>query len=142
MYSAFLANAGTIRAAWLSAYLGGRGIMTAGNQLQEWYSPDDRVVVGERKFTPNRISFTLRTGQGGKLVISQGYDPGWRRVDGGRVSSFSDLVCAEVPPGSTGVELYYRPDYFWSGAVVSLVSILGALVLAARVWRSGQKAEA
>ena len=38
LYSAFLANRGTIRAAWLSAYRPGRGILGAGDVNQEWYS--------------------------------------------------------------------------------------------------------
>jgi len=127
MYSAFLANRGTIRAAWLSAYRHGRGILDYNNQVSEWYSDGNAVQVLRRDFTPNRIIFDLDAGRGGTLVISQGYDTGWRRADGKRVESFQDLVTLRVEPGDKKAEIYYYPDYFNLGLLVSVVSILAAL---------------
>jgi len=127
MYTAFLANRGTIRAAWLSAYRQGRGILDYNNMVSEWYSDGDAVQVLRRDFTPNRITFDVQTAQGGNLVISQGYDTGWRRTDGKEVDAFHDLVSLRVEPGDKTVEIYYYPDYFNFGLLVSLVSILAAV---------------
>ena len=127
MYSAFLANRGTIRAAWLSAYRPGRGILDYNNQVSEWYSDANAVEVIKRDFSPNRISFELMPGRGGILVISQGYDTGWRRADGGEISPFQDLVSFGVAPDDKHVEIYYYPEYFNLGLLVSVISILAAL---------------
>lgn len=126
MYAAFLANEGTIRAAWLSAYRGGRGIFD-GQQLKEWYSEGDRVQVTNREFSPNRLVFHVRTASGGRLVIGQGFDPGWRRADDGPINEFHDLLSCRVHPRDTEIELYYRPDYFYAGLIISIISILLAI---------------
>lgn len=132
LYGAFLANRGTIRAAWLSAYRPGRGILGAGDVNQEWYSEGNAVKVLARTFTPNRISFDLTSPAGGSLVVSQGYDTGWHRADGGEIRPSYDLISFIVPPGETRVELYYRPAYFTAGVIVSILSIAAALFVAIR----------
>lgn len=134
MYAAFLANRGTIKAAWLSAYRDGRGIITPDGATQEWYSPDNRVNVISRRFSPNRISFNVQAAAGGTLIISQGYDPGWRRTGAGPLKAYSDLVALDIRPGERQVEIYYYPDYFTLGLIVSIISSLAALA-AALIWR-------
>lgn len=132
LYSAFLSNRGTIRAAWLSAYRPGRGIIGAGNVNQEWYSEGNAVQVLKRTFTPNRLVFDLTSPAGGSLVVSQGYDRGWHRLDGGEIRPSYDLISFTVPPGNSRVELFYRPAWFTVGMIVSLASIIAALTLAFR----------
>jgi len=127
MYTGYLSNRGTIRAAWLSAYRHGRGIMDNQNRVSEWYSKDYAVEVLDRDFSPNRIGFDVRSPGGGLLVISQGYDTGWRRTDGGEVLSFQDLVSVMIDPGQDRIEIYYYPHYFNLGLLVSIVSVLAAL---------------
>jgi hypothetical protein len=127
MYAAFLSNRGTIKAAWLSAYREGRGIISPDGATQEWYSPNDRVTVAARRFTPNRISFDLQSATGGQLIISQGYDPGWHRADSKEVKASFDLVSLDINAGERQVEVYYFPDYFIPGLIVSILSILAAL---------------
>ena len=127
MYTAFLSNMGTIKAAWLSAYRPGRCILGFVGQTLEWYSDDDAVRVIKREFSPNRIAFEIETEKGGNLVISQGYDPGWRREDGGEIKPRSDLVSFDVAPGENRIEIYYYPRYFTFGLVISIISILMAI---------------
>lgn len=127
MFAAFLANQGTIKAAWLSAYRPGRGILGAGDRVEEWYSQGSAVQVVKRDFTPNRITFDLKSIGGGTLVIGQGYDLGWRRTDGGTVSSVSDLVSITVPPGESRLGVYYYPRFFTLGCVISFISVIAAL---------------
>jgi hypothetical protein len=127
MYTAFLSNRGTIRAGWLSAYRHGRGILDQKNQVVEWYSDGNTVQVLRRDFTPNRIAFDVQTEHGGILTISQGYDTGWRREDGKEINSVQDLVSLGVEPGDKKVVVYYYPDYFNLGLLISVISILAAL---------------
>ncbi|MCP4569667.1 MAG: hypothetical protein GY841_18975 [FCB group bacterium] len=127
MYSAFLANRGTLRAAWLSAYRPGRGILGQDNRASEWYSENKAVTVIGREFSPNRLAFDLQTVTGGTLTISQGFDQGWRRTDGGEIKPVSDLVSFFVHPTDQRIMLEYFPDYFIAGAVVTKLSILSAI---------------
>ena len=137
MYEAFLSNRGTIRAAWLSAYRHGRGIMGYDGQTLEWYSDNDAVKVLKREFTPNRLRFEVETETGGTLVISQGYDPGWQVEDGRSITPQSDLISFNVLPVDKKIELYYSPDFFALGLIVSILSIIAALGGAIYYRRSG-----
>ena len=127
LYTAFLSNRGTIKAAWLSAYREGRGILDYENRSSEWYSEGEAVRVLGRTFTPNRIVYDVAVQRGGTLVVAQGYDIGWRRTDGKPVKSFSELVALDVEPGDRKVEIYYHPRYFNIGLFISLISICAAL---------------
>ncbi len=127
MYAAFLANRGTIQAAWLSAYREGRGIIDRSNRTWEWFAQQNAVVVERRTFTPNRITFSLHADRPDTLVVSQGYDPGWHREDGEPVGKFAELVALDIAPGDTKAEIYYYPNYFMLGLWVSLISILAAI---------------
>jgi hypothetical protein len=127
MYAAFLANRGTIRAAWLSAYRDGRGLVDFSNRVMEWYSENDAVHVLRRDFTPNRITFDVETVKGGTLVVSQGYDTGWRREDGKPVENSQSLIALKMEPGEKQVEIYYYPHYFNLGLLISVISILAAV---------------
>ncbi len=128
MYAALLANRGSIRSAWISAYRPGRVIISQNGVIMDWYSDNDAVVAYDRRFTPNRISYKVRSQTGGSLIISQGYDTGWRTRDGREITSRSELISVRVSPEDKEVEIYYFPDYFILGLVVSIVSILAALV--------------
>lgn len=123
MYTAFLANEGTIRAGWVSAYRIGRGIMGMGDRVEEWYSPNNAVRIINRKFSPNRLTFDLASEQGGSLIISQGYDIGWQALDGRKLTQVSELISFQVKPGERHVELYYYPRFFLLGLWVSVLSV-------------------
>jgi len=123
MYAAFLANEGTIRAGWVSAYRPGRGIMGMGDRVEEWYSPNDAVRVMNREFSPNRLTFSLASEKGGELIISQGYDVGWRTMDERKLTSTSELISFQAKAGKQRVELYYYPRFFLFGLWVSVLSI-------------------
>jgi hypothetical protein len=127
MYAAFLANRGTIKAAWLSAYRHGRGIMSYDNRPAEWFAEENAVRVLKRYFTPNRIKYEVMSAKGGKLIVSQGFDTGWRRTDEKEIESKSDLITLQVVPEDREIEIYYFPDYFILGFWISLLSILLAI---------------
>lgn len=132
MYAAFLSNRGTIKAAWLSAYREGRGIIDMNNRTWEWFAQQNAVVVEKRTFTPNRIAFDIQVSRPDTLVVSQGADPGWRRANGQRADVFVNLVALRVTPADKHVEIHYYPDYFTLGLWVSVLSILSAIGVA--VW--------
>ncbi len=133
MYAALLSNRGTIRAAWVSAYKGGRGIFD-GQKLHEYYSENNAVEVISREFSPNRILFRISSPSGGQLVVGQGYDRSWRRADNEKIDEFNSLISLKIVPGQHQVEVYNRPDYFYLGLAITIISILAGVYLA---WKFG-----
>ena len=138
LYETFLANRGSIKAAWLSAYRPGRAILDYNDNVLEWYSEDNKVQVLDRDFTPNRIKYYLQSGGGGVLTVSVGYDSGWKRTDGGEILDRGELLSFVIPAGKTELEIYYFPDYFTLGLFISLLSIMGA-ILAPFLYRTLRK---
>jgi hypothetical protein len=133
MYWALLSNRGTIRSAWISGYHRyGRGILAPNTEPLEWFSSNNAVRVLDREFSPNRITFKVKTDVGGVLVVSQGFDAGWRRADGGRIQESQGLVSFYVSPEDSEAVLYYSPDYFVPGLIISLISIGLALAVTLR----------
>ncbi len=139
MYAAFLENTGTIQAAWISAYRPGRGILSPGGRVAQWYSQDEAVDVQSYDFSPNRLVLRTISETGGALVISMGYDAGWRQADGGRLYPTAELITVDVPRGASRVELFYLPDYFILGASISAVSLIAALVVYITAWRRSRR---
>jgi hypothetical protein len=84
---------------------------------------------------PNRAQVIVETGDGGWLVLSDAYYPGWQAfVDGERAGihpADSLFRAVWVPAGRHRVEFAYCPATFWIGALVSAVAwaALGALWL-------------
>jgi hypothetical protein len=128
MYAAFLENRGVIKAAWISAYRPGRGILSGDESVHEWYSENNKVQVLSRDFTPNRIGYEVRTLLRGTLIVSQGYDPGWHATDEREIRPVSDLVSFSVARQDRHVEIYYYPDYFTAGVLISVFSIILAII--------------
>jgi hypothetical protein len=94
--------------------------------------PDRPLTFG--RDDPDAIALTVDSDQGGQLIVTDSYYPGWRAwVDGkpaaiGRVSdgAFRSLL---VPAGKHTVEMRYEPATFRVGLFVSLVA--GALLAGA-----------
>jgi hypothetical protein len=88
-------------------------------------------------YGPNKVTITTE-GEGGVLVLSDQYYPGWQaRVDGDR----TDIVRADtalraicVPAGSHTVKFTYRPISFYAGVIVSGVGWVIWLVLVVIAW--------
>jgi hypothetical protein len=94
-------------------------------------------------YGPNKVTITT-DGDGGVLVLSDQYYPGWRAtIDGQRVEIVrADTVFRAVciPPGAHTVKFEYRPMSFYAGVIVSAAGWAGWLVLAALAgWRARQK---
>ena len=85
----------------------------------------------------DRVVLEAELRDAGYIVLADAYDPGWRAtLDGAPVTvQRANLAFRAVraPAGRHRVEMVYRPRAFWSGLVVSAVTLLVALVLVA--WR-------
>ena len=93
--------------------------------------------------TTNRVTFRVRTdpaGSGALLVASLTQDGGWRAHDesGERIAvgrANGPFLAIFVPGGDHRVRLDYSPPGSRSGGGISLVSLLFAVLLAARTAR-------
>jgi hypothetical protein len=111
---------------WLRANGGGESSFAPDVPL------DGSVLFGARE--PERVVLDCAARAGGMLVLSDSYYPGWvARVDGApapihRVNRiFRGVV---VPAGVHRVEFRYEPLSFKLGALLSLLSLAGALLAA------------
>ncbi|HEY9722238.1 MAG TPA: YfhO family protein, partial [Oscillatoriaceae cyanobacterium] len=99
-------------------------------------SPGD-VTLAEQSF--NRLTLRTQGAGPGLVIVSEGYDPGWRAFDGGtrlkveRVDGV--LLGIEVPAGRHQVELRYAPPYWNFAEGGSGVSLVLAIAWALRATR-------
>lgn len=88
----------------------------------------------------NESTFRVDSSDGGVLVVSQSYYPGWKAsVDGNATDVFPvdvALTGLSVPAGTHHVHLVYAPGSFRLGAALSLFSIAIVGALAVSVARS------
>jgi hypothetical protein len=94
----------------------------------EVWSTDGRSSVRLEAWSPNTVTVAV-DGPGGRLVLNQNYDPGWRLLGGrgGGVLAHAGRVAVDVGPGTRTVTVSYRPISFAIGAGITL----GALIATA-----------
>jgi hypothetical protein len=76
------------------------------------------------RWTPNALTFDVAAEHAGTLIVNQAFDRGWRSKDGPSPGDENGLLAAAVRPGTTRVELFYRPATFVAGAILSGLSLL------------------
>jgi hypothetical protein len=82
------------------------------------------------KWTPNALTYDVVAPRDTTLVVNQNYDDGWRVSSGnGEVFSDNDLLAVRIPAGAQHLKLVYRDTYFGLGAILTMLTILAALVL-------------
>ena len=85
---------------------------------------------------PERVVLTASTGTPGYLVLTDGYDPGWRaRVDGAPTPILianHAFRAIHLPAGTHEVIFEYRPPAYFLGATLSLTAL--GLWLLALIW--------
>jgi hypothetical protein len=86
--------------------------------------------IEDLEVTPNRIALRA-TGEGAWLFINRNFDEGWkiRGDDALKIANMKGLLAVWLKRGSREVELVYRPDTFFWGALVSGASLLILLAL-------------
>ena len=89
-------------------------------------------------WTMSRVTVSLGADAADRIVLNQNYYPGWKAVRRDArgaaqwlpaLRSDEGLVSLPVQPGDVEVELYYLPDSFIYGSIVSGLSLLGCLGL-------------
>ncbi len=80
---------------------------------------------------PDRMDFKLSAGDGGWLVVSEAWYPGWKATVNGEDVAVSPanhaLMALPVPSGEAVVRLFYEPTSVRVGALLSALATLFAL---------------
>ena len=106
-----------------------------------WVEPSGEVIPGASAqivdYQPNRVAVEVETPADGLLVLTDTYAPGWQvLLDGRSVPMYvanHAFRAVVVPDGSHCVTFAYRPNTFYVGAGLSLLSLLGLIVVGVRL---------
>jgi len=92
---------------------------------------------------PNEVQLIVKAEDAGYVVLSKVWYPGWKaELDGQSIevirANYLHTAIA-VPAGDHELRLVYRPASFYIGAMVSLISILGIIIVAVIMIRNQGK---
>ena len=83
------------------------------------------------RWTPNRLEYAVDAPGVSLLVINQNYDPSWRVMSGAdQTLSWDGLLAVRVPAGKSRIVLRYVGIAEICGLVITLLTTLGAIMLA------------
>ncbi len=110
--------------------------------LQE---PEGSPTVIFLRDTPDAITLTVNSQQGGLLILTDSYCPGWHAWIDGRptpIDRFSDAFrSVAVPAGTHIIEMRYEPATFRLGLFISLIALALLVGLAASAIRASPAAD-
>jgi hypothetical protein len=111
-----------------------------------WEEPDIADAVEVSGWRPEWRAFRVRSRAGGAFRLIEQFHPGWSAtVDGAPTAiqrCHEAFQCVAVPSGEHRLEFRYREPWLIPGAIISLASVLLAVVLARRVGFSPREASA
>jgi len=88
---------------------------------------NQREVVIIKKYLPNLVELDVDT-EGGLLVLSDLYYPGWRVSVNGKekriIRAFGVLRGLQMDRGNNRVLFYYRPQSFYIGVIISATTLI------------------
>ncbi|MFQ5608097.1 MAG: hypothetical protein ACE5GA_09130, partial [Candidatus Zixiibacteriota bacterium] len=130
MYRAVRENRGALAASRLSAYQENRGLLTPSGEILPEYVLSGKMTVESRSYRGGRIEYSINAETDGEVILGMGYDDGWTidSPQGWTLREEQGLLAVRFPVGENSFELVYRPPYFWIGAGISVVALLGALL--------------
>ncbi len=128
-YKNYLANKGSLVTPWLSAYHPSRGLVDAQNNVAPEYILNGQATIEKRLYAQNEISYKLRAKTSGEILFGMGYDIGWSSNSENQPYSTNDLLTMTFPKGDSEILLTYQTPYFYTGLLISLLSLCGALFL-------------
>lgn len=93
------------------------------------------------KLMANTMDVTLQSTQPGRVVFTDAWSPGWRVTVNGQEKTvervFDAVKAVRVTAGQSQIHFWYRPPYLKLGIILFIVAVLGLLLMAWHVWRSG-----
>ena len=140
IYPIFLSNSGILEAyEVLQVDKGDVKIPGEPGYRGEQYFDSPRGEWEMVSFSPNRLVYDIKLQRSNILFINQNYDHGWRARGNGQdliVSNSAGLISVVLPPGEYRLDIYYLPQSFIIGGMVSGVALVLMLI---RVWQIFRK---
>ena len=85
-------------------------------------------------WTPNVLTYRIKTRSVTTLVINQNYDHSWRIIEGkGMVVDQGGLLAILVPAGEERLTIAYRDRYALFGGLISLATVILAVLLSVKM---------
>lgn len=101
----------------------------------------ERDVVGLLRRESHSLEIEARMACKGMVVISENYFPGWQATLDGAPARIYEVYTAlrgvVVPAGAHRIQMRYRPQSVWWGAIGTLVGVAGACAL--RLWEGRRR---
>lgn len=88
-------------------------------------------------WSPNKLIINLKTKNKGYLVVNQNYYPGWKCKENKPVININGQFGVETTPQDQRITLYYLPNSFIIGSLISLITIpflLFFLTKSRKIW--------
>ena len=93
--------------------------------------------------SPETWEIDVQASSGGWLVVAESWAPGWRAWVNGREVDVARVDHAlrwiSLPPGDSVVRMRYAPSALRTGALISLVALIAALLRT--TWRAGHRSD-
>jgi hypothetical protein len=90
----------------------------------EVYLENGRGVIDLTNFSPNKIKIKLLADNEERLIINQNFHKGWRANNNLKVEPYNGLISMKVNKGIYNIELYFLPNDFLIGMIISLFSTI------------------
>ncbi len=132
MFANYLANRGSLVAPELSATYPSRALIGPDDSVLMEYAVNGGAHVVQRQYTPNKIVYQIIGREPGEMMISMGYDRGWRAADARSVVGRQGLITFGFSTGPQRIVLTYRPPYLYPGIFVSILTLIAVLFLGRR----------
>ncbi len=131
MYPALLNNSGVINNyEVISVERGDVKTVSDVDYKGEVYFLNSNNRIESFDFSPNILKIKVNVKENDRLVINQNYYRGWKGKIGSKklnISPFSGLISTNLSKGEYLVELFYMPNSFIIGAILSGISIIFGL---------------
>jgi hypothetical protein len=109
----------------------GKTAFVLGSDLLHTFS--DQATVSDIKTGQQELSFHITSPETAFIVVSNSYYPGWKvsidDVKGELITTNINSLGVVVPSGGHTIRLFYDPASFKVGALISSISLFGALTV-------------
>jgi hypothetical protein len=89
----------------------------------EVYLLEGRGNATLTSFSPNRLEIAVNATGDDVLIVNQNYFPGWKVVGGGTTADSEGLISTNVTRDTASLTLYYLPDSFLVGGMMTVIGI-------------------
>lgn len=94
-------------------------------------STNNSTQINNIKFTPNKISFNLKSSTKSIIFLNQNYVRGWKfNLSGVKVKNINNLPSIEIEKGKyDNLYFYYMPNSIYLGLILTIIGIILSILI-------------